>query len=241
MDYLIYFILLALFAEIIGTVGGFGSSMLFVPIAGYFLDFHSVLGVTALYHLSSNISKIYFFREGFDKKLIINMGISSVIFVIIGALLSNYFPSKTLEILLAIFLISISLILLIFKSIKVQPTQTNSIIGGILSGFIAGLLGTGGAIRGITMAAFNLKTSVFIATSAVIDLGIDLSRSVVYTYNGFVHKDDLYLIPILLVVSIIGTFIGKKILQKLSEEQFKSTVLALILVTGCITLGKFLL
>lgn len=241
MDYLIYFILLALFAEIIGTVGGFGSSMLFVPIAGYFLDFHSVLGVTALYHLSSNISKIYFFREGFDKKLIINMGISSVIFVIIGALLSNYFPSKTLEILLAIFLISISLILLIFKSIKVQPTQTNSIIGGILSGFIAGLLGTGGAIRGITMAAFNLKTSVFIATSAVIDLGIDLSRSVVYTYNGFVHKDDLYLIPILLVVSIIGTFIGKKILQKLSEEQFKSTVLALILVTGCVTLGKFLL
>jgi uncharacterized membrane protein YfcA len=240
MEFLIYFILLALFAEIIGTVGGFGSSMLFVPIAGYFLDFHSVLGVTALYHLSSNISKIYFFREGFDKKLILNMGISSVIFVIIGAILSNYFPSKTLEILLAIFLISISLILLIFKSIEVQPTQTNSIIGGVLSGFIAGLLGTGGAIRGITMAAFNLKTSVFIATSAVIDLAIDLSRSVVYTYNGFVHKDDLYLIPILLVVSIIGTFIGKKILQKLSEEQFKSAVLSLIFITGCVTLGKFI-
>jgi len=240
MDYLLYFILLALFAEIVGTVGGFGSSMLFVPIAGYFLDFHSVLGVTALYHLSSNISKIYFFREGFDKKLIINMGISSVIFVIIGALLSSYFPSETLEILLAIFLISISLFLLIFKSVKVQPTQTNSIIGGILSGFVAGLLGTGGAIRGITMAAFNLKTSIFIATSAVIDLAIDLSRSVVYTYNGFVHKDDLYLIPILLIVSIIGTFIGKKILQKLSEKQFKSTVLALILLTGCVTLGKFL-
>lgn len=240
MDFLIYFILLALFAEIIGTVGGFGSSMLFVPIAGYFLDFHSVLGVTALYHLSSNVSKIYFFREGFDKKLILNMGIPSVLFVIIGALLSNYFPSKTLEILLAIFLISISLLLLIFKTIKILPTQTNSIIGGSLSGFIAGLLGTGGAIRGITMAAFNLKTTVFIATSAVIDLAIDLSRSVVYTYNGFVHKDDLYLIPILLVVSIIGTYIGKKILEKLSEEQFKSTVLGLILLTGCVTLGKFI-
>lgn len=240
MDYLIYFILLALCAEIIGTIGGFGSSMLFVPIAGYFLDFHSVLGVTALFHLSSNISKIYFFREGFDKKLILNMGISSVIFVIIGALLSNYFPSKTLEISLAIFLITISLVLLLFKSVTVKPTQTNSILGGMLSGFIAGLLGTGGAIRGITMASFNLKTTVFIATSAIIDLGIDLSRSVVYTYNGYVHKDDLYLIPILLVVSIIGTFIGKKILEKLSEAQFKSTVLVLILLTGCITLGKFI-
>ncbi|MDP1803330.1 MAG: sulfite exporter TauE/SafE family protein, partial [Bacteroidota bacterium] len=35
MEFLIYFILLALFAEVIGTVGGFGSSLFFVPIAGF--------------------------------------------------------------------------------------------------------------------------------------------------------------------------------------------------------------
>jgi len=76
---------------------------------------------------------------------------------------------------------------------------------------------------------------IFIATSAVIDLAIDSSRTVVYAFNGFIHKDDLYLIPILLVVSIIGTFIGKKLLKKFSEEQFKKVVLALVLVTGIIT------
>jgi uncharacterized membrane protein YfcA len=238
IEYLPLFILLALLAEILGTVGGFGSSLFFVPIASYFLDFHSVLGITAIFHVSSNITKIAFFRKGFDKKVVLSLGIPAVLFVIIGAFISRYIASEILEIALAIFLILTSLTFLIFKQLEVKPTLANSIGGGVLSGLIAGVLGTGGAIRGITLAAFNMKTEVFIATSAIIDLGIDASRSVVYTLNGYVHTHDLYLIPVLLVVSILGTWIGKKILDRVSQEQFKSTVLILILLTGIITLGK---
>jgi len=232
------FIFLALLAEILGTVGGFGSSLFFVPIASYFFDFYSVLGITALFHVSSNLAKIGFFRKGFDKKLIISIGIPAVLFVIAGAFLSKFIDTKILEILLAAFLVMVSLILLLFKNIKVKPTLSNSIMGGTLSGLTAGLLGTGGAIRGMTLAAYNLKMDVFIATSAIIDLAIDLSRSVVYSLNGYVHKQHLFLIPILLFVSITGTFIGKKILIRISEEQFKSFVLILVLLTGIITFIK---
>ncbi|WP_284653247.1 sulfite exporter TauE/SafE family protein [Flavobacterium terrisoli] len=235
MEYLVYFILLALMAEILGTVGGFGSSMFFVPIASYFLDFHSVLGVTAIFHVLSNLTKIGFFHKGIDKKLIITLGIPAVVFVILGAYLSQFIDTKWLQIGLSVFLIALSLFFLIFKKVAIKPTTINSITGGVTSGFIAGLIGTGGAIRGITLAAFNLKMESFIATSAVIDLAIDGSRTIVYGLNGFIHKDDLYLIPILFVVSIIGTFIGKKLLQKISEAQFKKVVLVLILVTGIIT------
>lgn len=230
------FLALALVAEILGTIGGFGSSLFFVPIAGYFLDFHSVLGITAVFHVTSNLTKIFFFRKGYDKKLILSLGIPAVVFVIIGAILSKYINSNYLELGLAIFLISMSLILLIFKTIHLEASVKNSVIGGALSGFIAGLVGTGGAIRGMTMAAFNLKTDVFIATSAVIDLGIDSSRTIVYALNGFIHQHDLYLIPMLMVVSFIGTFLGKQILKKISEAQFKNLVLVLVLITGLITL-----
>lgn len=238
MENLLLFILLALLAEILGTVGGFGSSLFFVPIASYFLDFHSVLGITALFHVSSNLAKIAFFRKGFDKKLVISMGIPAVLFVIAGAFISKFVETKILEITLAIFLIAVSLGLLTFKNLTLKPTTSNSIIGGTVSGLIAGLLGTGGAIRGITLAAYNLRMEVFIATSAIIDLAIDSSRSVVYFLNGYVHKHDLYLIPILLVVSIAGTVIGKKILTRVSEQQFKSIILILILIIGIVILFK---
>lgn len=236
MNALPFFIFLALLAEILGTVGGFGSSLFFVPIASYFFDFHSVLGITALFHLSSNISKIVLFRKGFDGRLVLTVGVPAVLFVVAGAFLSRLVNVSLLQVILAIFLILLSLLLISYKNIRLKPTTTNSVVGGALSGIAAGLLGTGGAIRGLTLAAFNLDKERFIATSAIIDLGIDFSRSVVYFSNGYIHKHDYYLIPILLIVSIIGTFIGKKLLNRFSDIQFKYIVLSLVLITGIITL-----
>lgn len=239
LEQLILFIVLALIAEILGTIGGFGSSMLFVPVAGYFLDFQSVLGITALFHVFSNISKIALFRKGFDKKLVLYLGLPAVVFVMIGAYVSTLFNPQYLELALAVFLILMSVFLLIKKTFKLQPNNRNAIVGGTISGFVAGLLGTGGAIRGLTLAAFSLKMEVFIATSAIIDLGVDVSRSGVYILNGYVHKHDLYLIPILLIVSIVGTYLGKLILQKLPEGTFRTLVLTLIILTAVSVIVKF--
>lgn len=238
IEALLLFFLLAMLAEVLGTIGGFGSSLFFVPIAGFFLDFHSVLGITALFHVSSNVSKIAMFRNGFDKKLLLTIGVPAVLFVIAGAFLSRYFDSRWLEIVLSVFLITMSLALLIAKSLKLRPTLFNSIGGGALSGITAGLVGTGGAIRGLTLAAFSLEKDVFIATSAIIDLGIDMSRSVVYFFNGYMHRKDLYLVLILLVVGITGTWLGKKLLRLFSQEQFRRVVLLLIFGVGVVTLLK---
>ena len=230
--YLPIFIILAIIAEILGTVGGFGSSVFFVPVANFFLDFQSVLGITALFHVSSNITKIAFFKKGINKKLVLTLGIPAVIFVSVGAFFSKYVDPVILTYVLGGFLITLSLLFLIFKKLKVKDSSKNAIVGGTLSGLSAGLLGTGGAIRGITMAAFKMDKSTFIATSAIIDLGVDFSRTIVYYFNGYIHSHDLYLIPILIVVSIIGTWIGKKILFRISQDQFRNFVLFLILGVG---------
>ncbi len=240
MKDLTFFLVLSLFSEVLGTIGGFGSSVFFVPIAGLYLDFHSVLGITAIFHLSSNISKIALFRKGIDKKLLINFGIPAVLFVILGAWLSNKFDSKVLEFGLSIFLIALSVLFLIFRNWVIKPTKANSLIGGGVSGFVAGLVGTGGAIRGMTLTAFNMEKEAFIATSALIDFAIDLSRSGVYVYNGYVHKHDLYLIPFLLGVGFLGTYIGKKVLNYIPQQTFKTIVLFLILIIGCTSLIQIL-
>ncbi len=233
--YLSIFVILAVFSEILGTVGGFGSSVYFVPIANFFLDFQSVLGITAIYHLSSNATKIVFFKKGLDKKIILALGIPAIVFVSVGGYFSKYLDPKILTYILGFFLIVLSLLFLIFKQLRVKSNTKSAIVGGSLSGLSAGLLGTGGAIRGITMSAFKMNKDKFVATSAVIDMGVDFSRTVVYYFNGYIHQHDMYLIPILIVVSIIGTWIGKKILNKISQEQFRSFVLFLILGIGIIS------
>jgi uncharacterized membrane protein YfcA len=241
LRYLPWFIILAIVAEILGTVGGFGSSVFFVPMASYFLDFQSVLGITALFHLSSNITKIGFFRKGLDRNLVIYLGIPAIVFVILGAFLSKFANPKFLGIALGVFLLLFSVVFLIKKTLALKASKKNALAGGAVSGLLAGLLGTGGAIRGATMASFRLPKERFIATSAVIDLGIDLSRSVVYGYQGYIHRHDLYLIPILVGVSLVGTYLGKKTLDHVRQEQFQQIVLFLLLFIGLVTLVIHLL
>lgn len=230
--YLPVFIILSLLAEIFGTVGGFGSSVFFVPVANFFLDFQSVLGITALFHLSSNVTKIAFFRKGIDSRILVRLGIPAVVFVIVGAFMSKLFDPVVLTYILGVFLITLSLVFIIFKHLKVAPTTKNAVIGGTLSGFSAGILGTGGAIRGITLAAFKMSKDKFIATSAVIDLAVDFSRTIIYYFNGYMKTEFFYLIPILIIVAILGTWIGKRILNLMSHEQFRYIVLFLILAIG---------
>ncbi|WP_333695825.1 sulfite exporter TauE/SafE family protein [Flavobacterium sp.] len=233
---LILFLLLTLLAEIIGTIGGFGSSVFFVPFAALFFDFHTVLGITAVFHLSSNLSKIYLFRKGLNKKLILQIGIPSVIFVIFGGFLSRYIQSQILEIALGLFLIGLSLLFLIQDKLVIQPRLKETLLGGAISGFSAGLIGTGGAIRGLTMAAFNLEKSVFVATSASIDMMIDLSRTFVYYDNGFITKDILIYIPYLFIIGFIGSWLGQKLLEKIPQERFKKIALILIFLIGIFSL-----
>ncbi len=223
------FYALALLAEILGTVSGFGSSILFVPLAAFFFDFHEVLGITALFHVFSNISKIFLFRKGMDRSIVQFMGLPAVGFVLLGALLSRFAPVKELELMLSVFMVVVSTLLLTGYQDRIQASRKNLLIGGSLSGFVAGLIGTGGAIRGITLSAFNIGKESFISTSAAIDFGVDGSRLLVYLYNGFVRKEFLTMIPLLILISIAGTWGGKFILSFLSEKTFRRIVLGLIL------------
>jgi uncharacterized protein len=234
------FLILAFVAEVIGTIGGFGSSVFFVPLGNFYFDFHSVLGLTAIFHLSSNLSKIVLFKQGLNKRLLLTIGIPSVLFVIIGGFLTKVINGEILTLVLGLFLIGFSLFFLIKSHITVASTNKNAIVGGALSGFSAGLLGTGGAIRGLTMAAFNMEKSVFIATSAVIDFMIDFSRTFVYYSNGYMHKHDMKYVPFLLVIGIIGSFVGKKILAYIPQSKFRRLSLMFILIIGLITIVQLL-
>ena len=232
MDNLLLFFILALIAEIIGTVSGFGSSILFIPMAAMFFDFKIVLGITAVFHVFSNVFKIFLFRKGVDRYVLLYLGIPAVISVVIGALLTVYIPVKIIEMAMTIVVLAISIYMIFNQRMAFSKSNTNLIVGGTVSGFLAGLVGTGGAIRGLTLAAFELEKNAFVATSAVIDLGVDASRAGIYIWNGYFQSEHIKLIPMLIVIAFGGSYIGKLILAKTPNVFFRYTVLLVIVATS---------
>lgn len=232
------FLALAFLTEILGTISGFGSSILFVPLASLFFDFKTVLGITAVFHVFSNLSKIALFRNGIDKSIVLKLGIPAVIFVTIGAWLTTQIALSKIELVMNIGLIGLAIYLILNFNKRLAQTDRNLYIGGGLSGLLAGLIGTGGAIRGLTLAAFQLPKNIFIASSAFIDLGVDLSRAVIYVSNGYFKKEYLFLIPFLIGISIAGSYLGKLILKRTSEKQFRYLVLIIIVLTSAFQMLK---
>lgn len=226
------FVLLALIAEVIGTVSGFGSSILFVPLASAFFDFKTVLAITAVFHVFSNISKIVLFKKGIDKQIAIKLGVPAVLFVLVGAWITTFVEVEKLELGMNLLLCILAVYLIVNLYKKIKQTNFNLYTGGAVSGLLAGLVGTGGAVRGITLAAFNLQKDIFIATSALIDLGVDIGRAAVYVGNGYFTAPFLILIPFLIGISILGSYIGKLILNYTSEQVFRYLVLAIIIITS---------
>ena len=239
-NYYLFFIL-ALLAEILGTVSGFGSSILFVPLASIFLDFKVVLGITAVFHVFSNLSKIYLFQKGIDKKIALKLGIPAVVSVIIGALLTHYIPQKQTEMGMNVLIFCLAIYLLFGGHKKIKQSESNLYLGGGISGILAGLIGTGGAIRGLTLSAFHLPKDVFIATSALIDMGVDSSRAIIYIANGYFTREYIMYIPFLIGISIVGSYLGKQILKKVPEAVFHYVVLGIILLMSAIQMGKYII
>jgi uncharacterized membrane protein YfcA len=236
----ICFFILAFVSEIVGTISGFGSSVFFVPLAGMLFDLKTTLALTGILHIFSTSAQVLLFRKFIDWKLMLKIGIPSVAFVLLGAQLNKTLDLKYAEVAMGIFLIAFSMTFLIKKDLKFSPTNFNAITGGALAGFLAGLIGTGGAIRGATLAAFSLPKDSFVGTSAGIDFGVDLSRTIVYLYNGYLDAKYFWYIPVLLVLAYAGAFIGKKILSRIPERTFKKIVLTLIFAIGIVMIYGFL-
>src|SRR3989344_2145138 len=181
----ILFFLAAFVSEIIGTIAGFGSSTVFLPLALSFFDFKTALILVALLHIFGNLGRISFFKSGLDKRTILIFGIPSVVMTLIGASLISFIPQDFLKGILGIFLIVYALLSLWKEGLKVKQSLFTSIIGGGLSGFLAGLIGTGGALRGAFLTAFSLPKEKYIATAAFTALLVDATRIHVYLGEGF--------------------------------------------------------
>ena len=226
------FFLIAFLAEVIGTMAGFGSSTLFIPAALLFFDFPVALALGAFFHMFGNAGRLAFFRGRVDRRILLAFGLPSAAFTLAGALLVSLAPQVILKALLGAFLIFFSVHSLLKPDFAVKASVRNCAAGGAITGFLAGLIGAAGALRGAFLTSFRLEKSTYIATIAAISLTVDFMRVPVYLLSGFVPNDLLYLLPILFAIAIAGSFTGRQIVGRIDQKTFRKLVLAAIALAG---------
>lgn len=228
----ILFFVIGFISELIGTMAGFGSSTIFLPLASYFVDFKTALVLVAIFHLFGNIGRIAFFRHGLDRRILLLFGVPSFLLSLLGATLVGDLSQTILKLILGVFLISICVTFLA-KPKLAFPTNTKwLVVGGGISGFIVGLIGTGGALRATFLNGLKIDKTKYIVTAAVIALGTDATRIPSYLSHGLLTEQYYYYIPILFAIALGGSFVGRKIVNRINQEKFKKMVLIAIILAS---------
>jgi uncharacterized protein len=151
---------------------------------------------------------------------------------LLGAFLIGVLPHPVLKLILGIFLITTSASFLIKPRIKLPANTGTFIAGGSTTGFITALVGTGGALRATLLQGFNIEKVKYIATAATIALATDITRIPVYISQGFLTQQYYLYLPILFVIALAGSFIGRKIVKKIDQEKFRKMVLVAIILVS---------
>lgn len=228
-----YIAFLTLFASMVGTTSGFGTSTIMIPVLVMFFPPLEAILLVAIIHWFVNLWKVILFHKGFNLKLVALFGIAGLIASYIGASFSLEANSKILLRFLGVFLVSYAVFLLFQAKFKVKSTNKAAIAGGALSGFFAGLFGIGGAIRSMFLSVFDLPKAVYIATAGAIDLIVDLTRISAYFSGGAGLPDGLWRgLLVFIPVSFLGSRLAKSFVNKIPQDQFRKIIAVFLSLAG---------
>ncbi|MFU8771563.1 MAG: sulfite exporter TauE/SafE family protein [Anaerolineales bacterium] len=226
---LILIALVTFLAAGVGTISGFGTSTIMVPVLIFFFPYPVTLLFVGIIHWFGDIWKMAFFPSGINWRVILGFGLIGILASYLGAMLTLRIPGELLLRALGAFLLAYVIFLFLKRGWQLPQDLRTMISGGALSGFFAGIFGVGGAVRGTFLTAFNLPKATYIFTSGAIALFIDTARIITYISEG-VRLDSLLLYGLIVFIpmSFLGAFVAKKVVDRIPQSAFRLVVAAFI-------------
>ncbi len=215
-------------------ISGFGLGTLLVPFFTLVYDAKIALLIVSIIHLTNNVFKLFLFRKEIDLKIFKRFGLVSFVGALAGAALFGLFSSEWIKKLFGGFLVWSGMHELISHNKQGKIPQKWDLAGGFLSGFLGGLIGSQGAVRTAYLLNYPLSKHAFIATGTAISILIDLSRIPLYLYSqkSFIFSLNGWVVLAALIAALVGTQIGKNLLQHLSLTLFRKLIAATLILLG---------
>tara|TARA_Y100001970_G_scaffold293221_1_gene438602 strand:- start:769 stop:1854 length:1086 start_codon:yes stop_codon:yes gene_type:complete len=119
-----------------------------------------------------------------------------------------------------------------FKKSRLYESIFTPIIIGLIVGFIAAIMGIGGAFILVPAMIYiiGMPTKLIPGTSLFVTIFVSAIVTALHAFNY--GSIDLILVTVLILGSILGVQIGQKIGEKVDSSQFKTILAILLLLVG---------
>ena len=226
--------LIACFAYAIESIFGFGGTIIFLGISGFFFDFNSLLKLAMIVGLSSGLAVLIQSYKYVSLNHLIKILIYTIPGALIGTYFISYFASDILIKIFAIILIIYGCINLFFPDIRFPQFLKNFFV--ILGGFIQGIYTIGGPFVLMGYKDYFSSKQELRSTMAGYFFIINTLRAIFFMFLGGSYLEIVkiyYPIALLVMLSVwLGYFIHKLI----PEILFKKLIIIAITLIGVLIL-----
>jgi hypothetical protein len=223
--FIIVVVLVSFIAGATASIVGFGIGSLLTPIIAIHFGADVAVATVALPHLAGGVLRGWNLRHSINRSIVVRFGLLSAAVGLLGALMFARLAPEALTRILGVLLLMTASAGITGWSEHWTPRGPLVWVLGALSGFCGGIVGNQGGLRAAALSAFGLTPAVFVATSTLIGVLIDIVRTPVYLCRASEGLAGLWSLVVLAIVGVLaGTLVGGRVLMGLSRQRFRVMV-----------------
>lgn len=219
------------FAAVISGTVGFGGALLLLPILNMTIGVTMAVPILTVAQLIGNLSRVFFGFKVIKWKPAIIFIFGAVPMSIMGAYYFVIIPKDVITKGMGLMII-IFIALNYFKILSFHPDERTMFIGGAVVGLVSGLVGSAGPLGSALFLSLDLIPASYVSSEAVTSVAMHVAKTMVYQkYLGI----SLYTLSIGLFMGLAmipGTWVGRKMIGRMSKENFAHLIGVLITIIG---------
>ncbi|ODQ07943.1 MULTISPECIES: sulfite exporter TauE/SafE family protein [Enterobacterales] len=226
-------ILLAILSGVISGVVGTGASILLIPALTYVFGAKEAVPIMALASVMGNLSRIYLWRHSIRFKPLFYYLLLGIPAVILGANTLWVMPEKWLNMGMGMFFILMIPVLHLLRMHQIKMKTYQVIIAGAIIGYLTGIVFSTGPLTIPVFSAYGLTLGPLLATEAAASFIIYLTKALTFNQLGAVNSFILISGALVGCGLVVGNYLGKKLVLKLTPKLFQWFLDVMLLFAGC--------
>jgi uncharacterized membrane protein YfcA len=228
--------LMALVASMMAAVTGTGGGILLLPVLVALFGVRDAVPAYTLAQFLGNLGRVSFNRHEIEPRVVKWFALGAVPLAILGGLLFVRTGDQTLTRLLGVFLLS-TIVWRRWRRGQQQgfPPYRFAIIGGVFA-FVSALLGSAGPFLAPFFLSFGLVRGAYIGTEALATAIMHVIKMATYGASGAFALRAMIVGASLGPVMIAGSYLGKRIIDRIPKRVFVAIVEVVLAVFGVLFL-----
>ncbi|MBI2988952.1 MAG: sulfite exporter TauE/SafE family protein [Deltaproteobacteria bacterium] len=222
----------AFVASALAAVTGFGGAAVLLPILVLVFGVRDAIPILTVAQLIGNGSRVWFNRSELVLPVVGWFAAGGVPAALVGGVFFATAPLGFLKRLLGIFLLATVLYRHVGKTGAFRPSLHSFAGLGAIFSFLSALLGSVGPIMAPFFLAYGLVKGAYIGTEAFATVVMHVTKLVAYGGASILTLQSVAAGLALGPIMVFGSFIGKKILDRLPELLFVLLIEGTLLVAG---------